>query len=113
MLTPRGRRTIAMALVAGVIGRILGIPELFGLSAAAVVVTLAALVRVRMATGTVTVTASALPPVVNAGEPATLELTIEVPETSRSLSTPVMLVTEQSQGLGSDQPEKIIVPRLR
>jgi phosphohistidine swiveling domain-containing protein len=57
MLTARGRRTIVLALIAGVIGRILGIPELFGLAAAAVIVALAALVRVRLAKGTVRVTA--------------------------------------------------------
>ncbi|HLN06795.1 MAG TPA: DUF58 domain-containing protein [Acidimicrobiales bacterium] len=111
MLTARGRRTIALALIAGVIGRILGIPELFGLSAAAVVVALAALVRVRMVKGTVAVTARAMPPIVSVGQPALLELTIEESGVAGSLSTPVVLVTDISQG-PSRQPAKIVVPRL-
>jgi len=112
MLTARGRRTIALGLTAGVIGRILGIPELFGLSAAAVVVALAALVRVRLAKGSVAVTARAIPPIVNAGLPAVLELTIEDAGAAGSLSTPVILVTDVSQGPDPQQPARIVVPRL-
>jgi uncharacterized protein (DUF58 family) len=112
MLTARGRRTIALALIAGVIGRILGIAELFGLAAAAVVVALAALVRVRMAKGTVTVTARSVPPIVSAGQPAVLELTIEDSGVAGSLSTPVILVTDPGHAPGLRQPAKIVVPRL-
>src|SRR5271169_4408434 len=112
MLTARGRRTIALGLTAGVVGRILGIPELFGLSAAAVVVALAALVRVRLAKGSVSVTARAIPPIVNAGLPAVLELTIEDAGAAGSLSTPVILVTDVSQGPDPRQPARIVVPRL-
>ena len=112
MLTARGRRTIVLALIAGVIGRILGIPELFGLAAAAVIVALAALVRVRLAKGTVRVTARALPPIVSAGQPAKLELAIEESGVAGSLSTPVVLVTDPGQALGLRQPAKIVVPRL-
>ena len=57
MLTARGRLTIALGLAVGAAGRVLGIPELFGLATAAVVVTLAALVRVRLTKVTVVVTA--------------------------------------------------------
>ena len=112
MLTARGRRTVTLGLVAGAAGRVLGIPELFGLATAVVVVALAALVRVRMAKGTVTVTARAMPPIVNAGEPALLELTIEESCVGGSLSAPVTLVTDYSQGPGLHQPAKIIVRRL-
>ena len=49
VLTQRGRRTVALGLFVGLLGRVLGIPELFGLAAAAVVVAMAALVQVRLA----------------------------------------------------------------
>ena len=88
MLTARGRRTIALGLVAGASGRVLGIPELFGLATAVVVVTLAALFRVRLSKATVVVTARAIPPVVNTGEPALLELTIEDSGIAGMLATP-------------------------
>jgi uncharacterized protein (DUF58 family) len=113
MLTARGRLTITLGLIAGVFGRILGIPELFGLATATVVVALAALVRVHMAKGTLTVTARAMPPIVSAGEPAVLELTVEESGAAGSLPTPVVLVSEDAQGAGRGQPLKIIVPRLR
>ena len=57
-----------LGLGAGAAGRVLGIPELFGLATAVVIVTLAALVRVRLTKATVAVAALAIPPVVNAGE---------------------------------------------
>ena len=101
MLTARGRRTIALGLVAGAAGRVLGIPELFGLATATVVVALTALVRVRLAKGTVTVSARAMPPVVTVGEPAVLELTIENSGVAGSLSTPVTLVTDDTRGRAS------------
>ncbi|MGO9335673.1 MAG: DUF58 domain-containing protein [Acidimicrobiales bacterium] len=113
MLTARGRLTIALGLIAGVFGRILGIPELFGLATAIVVVALAALVRVHMAKGTLTVTARAMPPIVCAGEPAVIELTVEESGVAGSFSTPVILLSEDSQRAGSGQPLRIIVPRLR
>jgi uncharacterized protein (DUF58 family) len=112
MLTARGRQTIALGLIAGVFGRILGIPELFGLAAAVVVVVLGALVSVRRAKGDVTVSARAVPPVVNAGEPALLELTIEERGVTGRFSTPIVLVLHDSQGQASCQPARIIVPRL-
>jgi len=112
MLTARGRRTIALGLTAGVAGRILGIPELFGLAAAAVVVALVALVRVRLAKGTVLVTARAVPSIVTAGQPAVLELTIEESGAAGSLSTPLILTTDASQGPDPQQPARIVVPRL-
>jgi uncharacterized protein (DUF58 family) len=112
VLTSRGRRTIALALTAGVVGRILGIAELFGLSAAAVILALAALVRVRMAKGTVTVVAHAVPPIVSAGQPAVLELSIEESGVAGSLSTPIILVTDPGHAPGLRQPAKIVVPRL-
>jgi uncharacterized protein (DUF58 family) len=112
MLTARGRRTITLGLIAGALGRILGIPELFGLATAVVVVALAALVRVRLVKGTVTVGARAMPPVVTAGEPAVLELTVEESSASGSLSSAVTLVTDDLQGPGLVQPAKIIVRRL-
>jgi len=113
MLTSRGRRTIAVALLAGVIGRIFGIPELFGLATAAVVVVLAAFLRVRIAKGTLTVTARVVPPVVTAGQSAVLELTIEESGVAGSLSTSVILETDPSRAAAVRQPAKIIVPRLR
>ena len=112
MLTSRGRRTIALALVGCVVGRILGVTELFGLAAAAVIMALAALLRVRMAKGTVTVTARAVPPIVSAGQPAVLELTIEASGIVGSLSAPVVLVTDPGRAPGLRQPAKIVVPRL-
>ncbi len=112
MLTARGRRTITLGLIAAALGRILGVPELFGLATAVVVVALAALVRVRLVKGTVTVSARAMPPVVTAGEPAVLELTIEASSAGGSLSSPVTLVTDNLQGPGFCQPAKIIVRRL-
>jgi uncharacterized protein (DUF58 family) len=112
MLTARGRRTITLGLIAGAVGRILGIPELFGLATAVVVVALAALVRVRMTKGTVTVAARAVPPVVNAGEPAVFEVTIEESGLSGWRSAPIILLTDHSQGSGLRQPAKIIVQRL-
>ncbi len=61
VLTQRGRRTVALGLFAGLLGRVLGIPGLFGLAAAAVVVAMAALVQVRLARRDVTVSARAVP----------------------------------------------------
>jgi uncharacterized protein (DUF58 family) len=112
VLTTRGRRTVALGLVAGLAGRILGVPELFGLAAAAVIVALAALVQVRLSKATVTLGARALPPVVDAGEPATLELTIEGSSVAGFLAAPVVLVTDRSQGSGLSQPAKVVIPRL-
>lgn len=112
MLTARGRRTIAAGLVAGVVGRFLGIPELFGLAAAAVVITLIALVRVRMAKGSVSVTARAVPAIVSAGQPAALELAVEEAGVAGSLSMPVVLATDEKHGSTLRQPAKIVVPRL-
>ncbi|MGA2804391.1 MAG: DUF58 domain-containing protein [Acidimicrobiales bacterium] len=112
MLTARGRRTITLGLIAGAAGRILGIPELFGLASASIVVALVALARLHLTRGTVTITARAIPPIVNAGEPAVLELTIEQSATTGWLSGPVTLLTDYSQGPGLCQPAEIIVPRL-
>ena len=103
---------MALGLVAGLAGRILGVPELFGLAAAAVIVALAALVQVRLSKATVTLGARALPPVVDAGEPATLELTIEGSSVAGFLAAPVVLVTDRSQGSGLSQPAKVVIPRL-
>jgi uncharacterized protein (DUF58 family) len=111
MLTARGRWTIALGLLAGAAGRILGIPELFGLASAAIVVTLVALVRLHLTRGTVTITARAVPPIVNAGEPALLELMIERSATGW-LSDPVTILTDYSQGRRLSQPAEIIAPRL-
>jgi uncharacterized protein (DUF58 family) len=112
MLTARGHRTITLGLIAGAAGRILGIPELFGLASAAIVVALVALVRLHLTRGTVAITARAVPPIVNAGEPAVVELTIEQSAPTGWLSGPVTLLTDHSQGPGLRQPAKIIVPRL-
>ena len=112
MLTPRGRRTVALGLVAGLLGRLLGIPELFGLAAAAVVVALAALVRVRLARRHVTMSARAVPPVVNAGEPARVEVTVEEASPTRVFSTTVLLEADDSHGSGPRQPTGILVPGL-
>jgi len=112
MLTARGRWTITLGLLAGAAGRILGIPELFGLATAAVLVALASLVRVRLPKGTVTVTARAVPPIVNAGEPAVVELTIEESATKGWLPGPVTLLADRSHGPVDSQPARIIVRRL-
>ncbi|MGA3353202.1 MAG: DUF58 domain-containing protein [Acidimicrobiales bacterium] len=112
MLTARGRWTIALGLVAGLAGRILGIPELFGLAAAAVVITLVSLVRVRMTRAEVTVRARAVPPVVAFGEAALLELSIEESSVAGSLASAVVLFADESASAYACQPEKIIVPRL-
>ena len=112
MLTARGRRTIALGLIAGAGGRILGIPELFGLASAAIVVALVALIRLHLTRGTVTITARAVPPIVNAGEPAVLELTIEQSVTTGWISGPVTLLADHPPGPGPCQPPEIIVPRL-
>ena len=112
MLTARGRRTITLGLIAGAAGRVLGIPEFLGLATAVVVVTLAALIGVRVVKCTLTVTARALPPVVSVDEPAVLELTIEAPGGAGSLSVPVTLQTDHSLRPVPHQPTRITVPRL-
>ncbi|MGO9965579.1 MAG: DUF58 domain-containing protein [Acidimicrobiales bacterium] len=112
MLTARGRRTIALGLIAGAAGRILGIPELFGLASAAIVVALVALVRLHLTKGTVTITARAVPPIANAGGPAVIELTIEQGAATGWLAGPVTLLTDYSYGPVMCQPAEIIVPRL-
>jgi uncharacterized protein (DUF58 family) len=112
MLTARGRWTIALGLIAGLLGRILGIPELFGLAAAVVVVALAAVVRVRVTRGAVSLSARAIPAIVEEGKPAVLELTIEASGLAGSLSSPLVLATDSSQGSGFRQPARIVVPRL-
>ena len=112
MLTSRGRQTIALSLVAGLAGRILGVPELFGLAAAAVVVALAALIRVRLAKPALTVSACAFPSVVNAGEQAYVELTIEESSSAGLLASSVVLITDDSARRAAGQPPRITVPRL-
>ena len=112
MLTQRGRRTVALGLFAGLLGRVLGIPELFGLAAAAVVVAMAALVQVRLARRDVTVSARAVPPVVNAGEPARVEVTVEEAGPRRVFSTTVLLEAGDSYGPGPRQPTGMPVPGL-
>jgi hypothetical protein len=112
VLTSRGRRTIALGLVAGLGGRILGVPELFGLAAAAVVVSLAALVRVRAATNAVLVTALAVPDIVEVGEPAYLELSVEDASGAGSFVTSLVLLSDEAHASGLPQPERVIIPRL-
>lgn len=112
MLTTRGRRTLAGALVAAVLGRIFGIPELFGLAAAAAAVVLAALVRVRLAKGGVTVTARAVPPVVSAGEPALLQLAVVESGVMGSSGARVVLVPADPRSADDRHPAKVVVPRL-
>lgn len=104
--------TIALGLVSGLAGRVLAIPELFGLAAAAVVIALAALVRVRTARACITVSASVLPPVVYAGEEALLEIVVEQSSAAGSLATSLVLVRDDSQGPGLCQPDEVIVPGL-
>ena len=111
MLTARGRRTIALALIAGLAGRILGLPELFGLAAAVVVVVLASLVQVRVAKGVVRVVARVVPPIVQVGDRALCELVVEEAGVT-AFATALVLVAERSQDLTSNQPARVIVPRL-
>jgi len=99
-------------LVAGVFGRVLGIPELFGLAAAAMVVTLAALVRVRLARTAITLSARAVPPIVSPGEPALVEIIVEEANVIGRFSTEVVLEADDSQSSGFRQPAEIVVPRL-
>jgi uncharacterized protein (DUF58 family) len=98
--------------VAGLLGRILGIPELFGLAAAAVVVALAALVYVRVAKRSVTIGARAVPPVVEAGETVLIEVTIEEARSSGSPSTSIRLVADDTRHPPVHQPAGIAVPPL-
>ena len=111
MLTARGRRTIALALIVGLAGRILGLPELFGLAAAVVVVVLASLVQVRVAKGVVRVVARVVPPIVQVGDRALCELVVEEAGVT-AFATALVLVAERSQDLTSNQPARVIVPRL-
>ena len=112
MLTSRGRRTIALGLIAGLFGRLLGIPELFGLAAAAVVVTLAAVVRVRLTRRAITLSARAVPQIVSLGEAAHVEITVEEARAIGPFSTTVVLEADDSQSFGSRQPAEIAVPRV-
>ena len=101
MLTSRGRRTIAFGLVAGLGGRILGVPELFGLAAAVVVVTLAALVAFERSEPTVSVSARAVPDIVAMGEPATLELTDRAVSVWRISASAIVLAHGPNPGAWS------------
>lgn len=112
MLTARGRLTIALGLLAGLAGRILGLPELFGLAAAAVLVACAAIVQVHAAAVRVAVTGRAVPEVVDAGDAARLDLVLEV-SGRRLLSSSLQLVSNPGQATGWRQPDRILLPDLR
>jgi uncharacterized protein (DUF58 family) len=112
VLTTRGRRTVALGLLAGLAGRILAIPELFGLAAGAVVVALAALLQVKLSKAVLTVQATALPAIVDAGEPARLELAIEQSRAAGIFAASVVLCPDPDQGSAVTQPDRVVVARL-
>lgn len=111
MLTRRGTRALGFAALLALAGRVLGVPELFGLAAAVAAVVLAALARVRWARGGVSVSARAIPPIVTAGEPAIIEVEISESGLSGPPSQPIHLVPRSDRGT-SDGPQRVLVPRL-
>lgn len=118
MLTSRGRRTLGGALAAAVCGRLFAVPELFGLAAAAVVLVVAALGRVWLARGGVQLLARAIPDIVDVGEPAVLEITVEESGVVGPPAASVVLVPDpaphpkEDVRVGGRRPDKIVVPRL-
>ncbi len=106
MLTRRGRFVLWMALLLLVAGRLLGVTELFGLAAAAVTVVVVGVLRVRSPNLKLVVSATVVPQVIEAGETAMLELTVE---NAGSVPTPrdrLFLVSSPRLG-----PE-VHIPRL-
>lgn len=107
MLTRRGRAVAGLAVTMLVIGRILGITELFGLAVAAAIVVGVGAARVRAPQLRVTLDAKVVPQVISAGDRASLELTVE---NSGSIPTPVgrLQLTPSGQGTGP----LVQIPRL-
>lgn len=84
MITRRGWTLAGSTLLLVVLGRILGITELYGLAVAAVVFVVAARVHVARGPGEIAVSSQVTPPVVHVGDIARLELVVENRGRSRS-----------------------------
>ena len=74
MLTRRGKAAVVVGLVMLVVGRILGVTELFGISMAILALVVTSAVRVRVSRVRATVTARLSPEVIEATQPTVLEL---------------------------------------
>jgi uncharacterized protein (DUF58 family) len=107
VLTRRGKVVLVLAFVLLVAGRILGVTELFGLAAAAVVVVAVGVTRARAPRLRVTLSGQVAPPVIAAGDLAALEVAIE---NSGTVPTPAGRLQLVPAG-GADGP-LIEVPRL-
>ncbi|MGO9559855.1 MAG: DUF58 domain-containing protein [Acidimicrobiales bacterium] len=107
MLTRRGRVVLGLAVVLLVVGRILGVTEMFGLAAAAFAVVALGVARVRAPQLRVNLGARVIPPVIRVGELATLELSVENAGLSPTPSGRLQLVPA-----GGAEGPVIEVPRL-
>lgn len=106
MLTRRGRVVLVAGVILLVIGRVLGITELFGIAAAAFLLVVAAAVQCRPGVVHVALAGRVAPEVITRGERALLELFIE---NVGSSPTPADRVQVVPVGGGS---HRIVVPRL-
>ncbi len=77
MLTRRGRLVLGLAVALLVVGRIIGVTELFGLAAAGVAVVLVGVARVRAPRLRLSLSTRVMPATISKGELATLELSAE------------------------------------
>ena len=106
MLTRRGRLTLGFFVALLVVGRVLGITELFGFAAVAALLVVVALVQARPASVRVTLSGRVTPEGVAAGEQAVLEL---LAENVGAAPTPGARLQLVPSGGGH---HRVLVPRL-
>jgi uncharacterized protein (DUF58 family) len=106
VLTSRGRKTIVLFLVLLVVGRILGVTELFGIAAVAGALVILAVIQARPASVRVAVSGRITPEAIQAGDPAVLELFVENADATPTPSSRLQLVPS---GGGR---HRVLVPRL-
>jgi uncharacterized protein (DUF58 family) len=106
MLTRRGKVSVAVGFVMLLVGRILGVTELFGISMAILALVLTSAVRVRISHVRTTVSARLSPEVIEATQPTVLELFVE---NTGLVPTPGSRLQLVPSGGGR---HRILVPRL-
>jgi uncharacterized protein (DUF58 family) len=106
MLTRRGKAAVTTGLFMLLVGRILGVTELFGISVAILALVLTSIVRIRLSHVRASVEARLSPEIIEATQPTVLELLVE----NTSLSpTPAGRVQLVPTGGGR---HRILIPRL-
>src|ERR1700678_3322552 len=106
MLTKRGKFAVAAGLVMLVVGRILGVTELFGIAMAILALVVTSAVRVRISHVRATVSARLSPEVIEATQPTVLEVFVE---NKGLVQTPNARLQLVPRGGGR---HRVLIPRL-